>query len=82
MDWNLDVNSLNLGNNDIGAEGAERLAAALERNTTLTSLNLGFNGIGAQMAERLARALDLNRGGIRVVTVNSVAWLYPQILYI
>ena len=64
------LTSLDLGDNRIGDQGAERLAAALERNITLTSLNLGFNGIGAQMAERLAGALDLNRGGIRVMTVN------------
>ena len=48
MGWNLDVTSLNLRNDSIGAQGAGRLAAALERNTTLTSLDLGDNRIDSQ----------------------------------
>ena len=39
---------------------AERLAAALEQNTSVTSLNLRGNGIGRQGAELLAAALEQN----------------------
>jgi len=31
----------------VGASGAERLAEALQQNSTLTSLNLEGNGVGA-----------------------------------
>eukprot|EP00404_Azadinium_spinosum_P044714 CAMPEP_0180804310 /NCGR_PEP_ID=MMETSP1038_2-20121128/61389_1 /TAXON_ID=632150 /ORGANISM="Azadinium spinosum, Strain 3D9" /LENGTH=48 /DNA_ID= /DNA_START= /DNA_END= /DNA_ORIENTATION= len=48
------MTSLDLGDNYIGAQGAERLAGALKRNRTMTSLNLDRNDIGAQGAERLA----------------------------
>jgi tryptophan synthase alpha chain len=53
----------------------ERLAAALERNTTLTSLQLMLNGIGVDGARDLAAA-----GGLGMITPDLIpdeadAWL-------
>ena len=52
------ITNLAGGVNGMGDEGVERLAVALERNTSLTTLGLGMNGIGAEGAEghRCARA--------------------------
>jgi hypothetical protein len=44
LDDNATLTSLNLDNNDIGAQGARALAAALGNNATLTRLDLGMNG--------------------------------------
>ncbi len=48
--------------NNIGAEGAARMAAALERNNTLTTLDLDGMCfiIGAEGAARMAAALETN----------------------
>ena len=40
--------------------GAERLAAALDRNQTLTTFDIAGNEIGALGAERLAATLERN----------------------
>ena len=61
------MTSLDLGNDGIGDQGAERLAAALETNSTLTSLHLGKNRIGARGAKRFAAALETN---VSVTSLN------------
>ena len=50
-----------LGANSIEDQGAERIALALKKNSTVTSVNLGANRIGAQGADRIALALKRNR---------------------
>ena len=52
LEQNTGVTTLNLRGNQIGTQGAERLAAALEHNTGVTTLDLRGNQIGAQGAER------------------------------
>ena len=42
------------GNDEIGIQGAQRLACALEKNSTLTTLTLSANKIKDQGALRLA----------------------------
>ena len=46
--------------NNIGVEGAKRLAEALEKNTTLNVLDLYDNNIGDKGATRIAEALEKN----------------------
>ena len=46
---------------DIGPEGAQALADALQVNKTLTSINLGSNNIGPEGARDLADALRVNK---------------------
>ncbi len=58
-DNNATLTYLNLNNNNIGAQGARSLAAALDNNATLTFLNL--NNIGAQGARSLAAAPTTTR---------------------
>ena len=50
----------NIFGNQVGDEGALRLAEALTQNSTLTSLNLIFNKMGGEGAGRLAEALVIN----------------------
>ena len=40
VEHNTTVTTLNLDYNEIGDQGAERLAAAMEHNTTVTTLDL------------------------------------------
>lgn len=72
--------TLDLWNNDIGPQGAQDLAGALEQNKValsqcfihvftvytqaLATLNLGMNQIGLQGAHALANALKINRVGL------------------
>ncbi len=58
--------------NHIGSQGAEQIAAAWEKNTTVTTLSLYANyrsddRIGDQGAERIAAALAKNGAGIHAV---------------
>jgi len=53
----ITVASLNLGHNDLKAEGAKSLAEALTVNTALTSLDAGWNSITGEGAEQLAKAV-------------------------
>jgi len=59
------VNTLNVGANDIGVEGA----CALATSPTLTSLNLGFNHIGADGARALSTSPTLK---ILNVSYNNI----------
>src|SRR3989338_6644607 len=54
------LTSLNLSSNQLGDEGAGRLAEALAFNSTLTNLNLKSNNVGDKGASRLAEALATN----------------------
>ena len=54
------LTNIDLGGNEIGDEGAARLAAALEKNTTVTSINLVGNNIGGKGAASLAAAMEKN----------------------
>ena len=49
-----------LRDNNIGVEGARKIAAALKENTTLTTLNLFNNNIGVDGAREIAEALKSN----------------------
>jgi Ran GTPase-activating protein (RanGAP) involved in mRNA processing and transport len=51
---------LNLGNNQIGAEGAKEIAQSLQVNSALSSLNLQRNSIGDEGAEFFMQALERN----------------------
>ena len=51
------LTTLNLRNNEIGDEGAARIASALECNSVLLTLDLRYNGIGQQGAAHIAAAL-------------------------
>ncbi len=51
---------MDLTHNNIGAQGARSLAAALHNNATLMILNLCVNNIGEEGARSLAAALDNN----------------------
>lgn len=69
------VKLLNLSANRINAEGAQRLAEALEVNSTITSLSLRGNNIRSEGTMCFAKALlknqtltSLNLGG------NAIAW--------
>jgi len=53
--------------NNVGVEGAEKLATALQQNTTLAWLDLSHNSIGDEGAEKLAAALETNA---------TLSWLY------
>ena len=61
------ITSLNLYNNNIGAEGASQLAEALKVNTSITNLNLQVNGISSESLSCLRAALEWNR--------NYQSWL-------
>jgi hypothetical protein len=53
--------TLDLGYNNIGAEGGKLIAKALEKNTTLTTLDLSGNKIGDDGAKLIAKALEKNK---------------------
>jgi chromosome segregation ATPase len=55
---NLSLQSLDLRNNRIGAEGASILAKVLETNSSLLKLDLRWNEIGLQGGRRLLTALS------------------------
>ena len=45
--YNFTLQTIDLGSNEIGAEGAKALAEALRENTTaLRKLNIAYNNIG------------------------------------
>ena len=54
------VATLDLGGNNIGPEGAARLAAALERNTTVTTLCLHGNIADESITDRITNLLKRN----------------------
>ena len=56
LEKNASLTDLQLWNNNIGNEGAERIGAALEKNAVLTSLNLGENNLreGAAASRSIA----------------------------
>ncbi len=58
---NTTLNSLNLAENAIDAEGAKEIAEALMANSTLTSLNFNKNNIGAEGTKEIAEALRVNK---------------------
>ena len=62
---NRALKSANLGENNIGDEGAIAISAALEHNTTLTQIDLnGYYSdvkIGAAGAQAIAKMLVVNR---------------------
>jgi internalin A len=74
--------SLDLADNDIGAEGAKAIAEHLPR---LTSLNLWGNRIGAEGAKAIAEhlpqltSLDLSRNGIGAEGAKAIAEHLPQL---
>ena len=64
------ITNLALEKNGIGAQGAERLAMALERNTSLTTLNLTEKKfIKHELVERIHAKIEQNKAGLRVLTV-------------
>ena len=63
----LQLTIVNLADHDFGAEGAGRIAAAPEKNSTLTTVNLPNNYIGAEGAGRITAALQNNNA---MTTVN------------
>ena len=79
--------TLNLGENDIGAEGAGSLAGVLGQCSALATLNLGSNVIGAAGARSLAgvlgqcsslTTLNLGCNGIGDVGAGSLAGMLGQ----
>ena len=54
------LRELDIKGNDIGDEGAEWIAAALEANANLTTLDLGYNYIGPRGVRAIADALRNN----------------------
>ena len=64
------MTSLELGYNRIGAQGAERLAAALETNVTVMSFNLQGNQIGSSSLVAMQALVEKNGYGVRVATVH------------
>jgi Ran GTPase-activating protein (RanGAP) involved in mRNA processing and transport len=57
---NSSLTTLDLTYNDIGAEGAKALGAALAQNSSLTTLHLSDYSIGAEGAKALGAALAQN----------------------
>ncbi len=54
------LQSLDLGGNDIKAEGITALMKAIEAHKELRQLELGYNVIGAEGAQAVADALKYN----------------------
>ena len=54
------LTTLDLNDNEIGDDGAQALAIALENNTSITEFNLEYNQIGDEGAQALATALQKN----------------------
>jgi len=75
---------LDLYNNQVGASGAERLAEALQRNSTLTSLDLRINGVGATKLDTHTRSAGPLHGRPNGKTgakgVNGVTWHKQHII--
>eukprot|EP01123_Difflugia_compressa_P002011 TRINITY_DN1269_c0_g1_i1.p1 TRINITY_DN1269_c0_g1~~TRINITY_DN1269_c0_g1_i1.p1 ORF type:complete len:144 (-),score=21.79 TRINITY_DN1269_c0_g1_i1:44-475(-) len=76
---NNTLRNINLGNNNIGAEGAREIANALKVNTTLTTVNLENNMIDPAIAESIEKSLLINK-----IFFNAIRWpvshnqLHPQ----
>ncbi|KAK3284858.1 hypothetical protein CYMTET_7513, partial [Cymbomonas tetramitiformis] len=76
--FNTSLNTLHLGENNIGNEGAEALAAALSPyeegvfNTSLNTLILELNNIGPEGAKALAVALTPNAEGVFNTSLNTL----------
>ncbi len=60
MASNTKLTTLNVGQNQIGDEGAKALAS----NTTLTNLNVGFNQIGIEGENHLREVIARNKKNI------------------
>jgi len=56
----IPTTTLGLGGNNIGDEGAVKIAESLMNNSTLTTLGLGSNNIGAEGAVKIAESLMNN----------------------
>ena len=54
--------TINLGYDDIGAEGAKYVAEALKVNTSLTEINLSYNNIGDDGKQALREVWNHNDG--------------------
>jgi len=67
------THTVNLNENNIGADGAKALAAALEKNNTVRTVDLRCNNIGDDGAKALAAALEKNN------TVHTVYLLSNNI---
>ncbi|CAF3923814.1 unnamed protein product [Adineta steineri] len=61
MYFDQTVTTLELGGNEIGNQGAQHLANALEGNKTLTTIYLGGNKIGDQGVQHLGHSLEINK---------------------
>ncbi|KAK3282617.1 hypothetical protein CYMTET_9653 [Cymbomonas tetramitiformis] len=76
--FNTSLNTLDLGYNRIGPEGAKALAVALTPNaegvfnTSLNTLDLNNNDIGPEGAKALAVALTPNAEGVFNTSLNSI----------
>ncbi len=70
LERNSTLVALDLGDNNLGAEGCRHLAAALERNSTSVTLDLGGNNVGADGCRYLAAALERN-STLRALSLHS-----------
>jgi Ran GTPase-activating protein (RanGAP) involved in mRNA processing and transport len=67
------VQWLNLYMNDIGDQGAERIADALKRNKSISTIDLGGNNISAKGTSDIASALKENS------TITTLEFSYNPI---
>ncbi len=64
-----------LARSGIDDEGALKLAAALEKNSSVTKIDLSDNEIGAEGAVALAAALEKNSS----VTIHGIGWMIGSV---
>jgi Ran GTPase-activating protein (RanGAP) involved in mRNA processing and transport len=63
---NSTIESVHLGNNDIGVEGAKAISEALKGNTSLRRISLCNNSIGNEGGKAIADALQENTSILRI----------------
>ena len=64
------LQTLNLVNNQVGAEGAASLMSALEKNVTLQALNLDHNQVGDKGAASVTSALEKNDATLQTLSLG------------
>jgi Ran GTPase-activating protein (RanGAP) involved in mRNA processing and transport len=74
------LQTISLGDNDIGVEGAKAIADAIKVNSILQRINLSYNGIGEDLTREIAETLYETRLTKEMIYRKFIcAFIYYQV---